>query len=216
VPILLSLGLMVILGRGLAILSPRFSAVRERAAGLDLPLDRAEEIGPGLQSTGALSPVFSVEVRRWAPHIERWSVEYSLPVDLIAVVMQIESCGDPMAVSSAGALGLFQVMPHHFLPDEDPFDVETNAARGLSYLAGGLSMASGDPRHALAGYNGGHGVIGSPSSQWAGETQRYVTWGVGILQDARAGLVTSPTLADWLASGGERLCQQAAQRLGEE
>jgi soluble lytic murein transglycosylase-like protein len=212
VPIVLSLGLTVSLWRGLAILGPRFLAVRSSAAGLVLPLDQARGLDTGSHTLGGLSPVFSAEVRRWEPSIERWSAEYSLPADLIAVVMQIESCGDPKAVSSAGALGLFQVMPYHFLPDDDPIDVETNAARGLSYLAGGLRMASGDPRRALAGYNGGHGVIGLPDPQWASETQRYVTWGVGILQDARAGLASSPTLADWLSSGGARLCRQAAQR----
>lgn len=207
---------MLTLGRGLAILGPQFTAVRARAAGPVTPLDRAQPVAQPIQPGGALSPIFSSEVRRWGPFIERWSVEYSLPADLIAVVMQIESCGDPMAVSSAGALGLFQVMPYHFAQDDDPFDVETNAARGLSYLTGSMRLASGDPRLALAGYNGGHTLIGRTDTLWADETQRYVTWGVGILQDSRNGEIASPWLASWLASGGEQLCRQAAQRWSGE
>jgi soluble lytic murein transglycosylase-like protein len=155
-------------------------------------------------------------VHRWASQIERWAAEYALPPDLIAVVMQIESCGDPLAVSPSGAEGLFQVMPYHFSRDDDPFDAETNAHRGLRYLAGAMSLASNDQRLALAGYNGGHASITLPESQWAAETQRYVKWGMGILQDARAGYSSSPTLAAWLASGGDHLCRQSAERLASD
>ena len=34
-----------------------------------------------------------------------WAEQYSLDPDIIATIMQIESCGDPNAVSSAGAQG---------------------------------------------------------------------------------------------------------------
>ena len=78
-----------------------------------------------------LSPVFSAEVQSWRSDILRWSNIYNLDPDLIAAVMQIESCGHPSVLSSAGAIGLFQVMPFHFQAGEDPFDPETNARRGL-------------------------------------------------------------------------------------
>lgn len=126
--------------------------------------------------------------------------------------MQIESCGDPLAISPAGALGLFQVMPFHFSSEDDPFDAETNAARGMRYLAGSLRLASNDLGLALAGYNGGHGVIGLGRLEWAAETRRYVAWGEAILQEARSGLTRSPQLEAWLSAGGDRLCQQADRR----
>lgn len=63
---------------------------------------------------------------------------------------------------------------------------------------------------ALAGYNGGHGVIGLDSSQWPSETQRYVTWGNGILNDIADGSSQSPGLQAWLHAGGENLCRRAA------
>ncbi|MBI1856315.1 MAG: transglycosylase SLT domain-containing protein [Chloroflexi bacterium] len=50
----------------------------------------------------------------WAAAISRWANASNLDPNLVAVVMQIESCGNPSARSSAGAMGLFQVMPFHF------------------------------------------------------------------------------------------------------
>jgi hypothetical protein len=161
-----------------------------------------------------LSPVFTPEVQYWQDEIVEWTVEYWLPPNLIATLMQIESCGNPTVVSSVGASGLFQVMPYHFAEGEDFFDPDTNAKRGLTYFAEGLARANGDVGLALAGYNGGHGAIELVPDQWSAETQDYQYWGSGIYQDAEAGLTESPTLQEWLASGGADLCQQARINLG--
>ncbi len=133
-----------------------------------------------------------------------------MPVELIATVMQIESCGAAQIASPAGALGLFQVMPFHFSGDEQPLDPEVNAARGLHYLARSLQLSGGDQAQALAGYNGGHGLIGRPRSTWPAETLRYVDWGMRILEDVRQSRLPSPGLQDWLDAGGAALCRRAA------
>ncbi|HEY57928.1 MAG TPA: lytic transglycosylase domain-containing protein [Anaerolineae bacterium] len=166
------------------------------------------------EAAARLAPFFTPEVQYWAPLIRRWSEDYGLDPNLIATVMQIESCGDPQALSRSGARGLFQVMPFHFRPHEDPFQPDTNARRGLTYLRQALQRAQGDVRLALAMYNGGPGVLTWPMAYWPAETQRYVGWGVGIYADAQAGKSTSPTLARWLAAGGASLCQRAHRRLG--
>jgi hypothetical protein len=163
---------------------------------------------------GAVSPVFTPEVQYWARSIESWTASAGLDPNLAATVMQIESCGDPHALSRAGAMGLFQVMPYHFAAGEDPYAPAVNAKRGLAYLARSLEAAGGDARLALAGYNGGIGVIGQPESSWKAETQRYAYWGSGIYADASSGLQASPRLDEWLASNGLSLCRQAGQRLG--
>jgi soluble lytic murein transglycosylase-like protein len=119
--------------------------------------------------------------------------------------MQIESCGDPRALSRAGALGLFQVMPFHFASADDPYNPDTNAARGLAYLKRSLKAASGIERLAFAGYNGGIGVIGRSESSWASETQRYAYWGNGIYREATDGSNTSLRLKEWMAAGGASL-----------
>lgn len=156
--------------------------------------------------------LFTPEVQRWRPLILTVAQQYDLEPTLVATVMQIESCGDHKAQSNAGALGLFQVMPYHFSDGEDPLNPEINAARAMDYLSRSLLLSRGDIRLALAGYNGGHGVISSPSEAWPPETVRYTRWGTSIYEQARLGLPASPALADWLAAGGRALCQQAASR----
>lgn len=160
-----------------------------------------------------LSPVFTPEVRLWEADILRWAENYNLHPNLIATLMQIESCGHPSIRSSAGALGLFQVMPYHFKPHEDPTDPDTNAKRGLRYLSRALILADGNPRRAFAGYNGGHGVISLKQRAWPAETRRYVTWATGILRDIAVGSQSSSTLNAWLKAGGASLCRKAALSL---
>lgn len=168
---------------------------------------------PAVASVG-LSPVFTPEVQHWSPQIQAWAAGYALDPNLVATVMQIESCGWPGAVSSSGAQGLFQVMPFHFVAGEAMQDPDTNAGRGLAYLALGLQRAGGDVGRALAGYNGGHSQIGKDPGLWPAQTQRYWYWGTGIYADAAGGQAASGRLEEWLASGGASLCARARQALG--
>jgi soluble lytic murein transglycosylase-like protein len=165
-------------------------------------------------STSRISPIFTREVQYWAGSISAWAAANSLDPNLAAVVMQIESCGDPRARSSAGAMGLFQVMPFHFASSDSPYNPDTNAARGLAYLAKSLSAAGGDARLALAGYNGGIGVIPRGEWTWSAQTKRYVHYGWPIYQDARSGSSTSAVLDEWYRRYGAGLCKQARDRLG--
>lgn len=153
---------------------------------------------------------FTPEVQRWGVQIIRWAEAYDLPPELVAIVMQIESCGDPTAVSSAGARGLFQVMPFHFGVGDDWMDSEINAARGMAYLARSYQLSNGKIDLTLAGYNGGHSVIMRHPSTWSDETRRYVYWGTGIWSDLGSRTVSRFTLNEWLIAGGEYLCRQSA------
>jgi len=80
---------------------------------------------------------------------------------LVLAVIDVESAFDPFAVSSAGAVGMMQVMP--FWPRElglttrDLLDVELNIRMGTSILAYYLEHERGDYRRALARYNGSLG-----------------------------------------------------------
>ena len=172
-----------------------------------LPMDTAT-------SASGLSPIFTKEVQYWGNDIIRWANASSLDPNLVAVIMQIESCGDPHALSRSGAMGLFQVMPFHFHIGENGFNPETNALRGLNYLSRSLSAGGGNPRLALAGYNGGIGVISRGEWTWSAQTQRYVYYGAPIYEDARAGLSQSQYVDEWYNKYGAGLCRQAAQGLG--
>lgn len=174
-----------------------------------LPMD-----APSNSISTAISPIFRMEVQYWAHSISEWAGASNLNPNLVATIMQIESCGDPRAISSAGAMGLFQVMPFHFLATDNPYNPDTNAARGLAYLAHALETANGDARLAMAGYNGGIGIIQRAEWTWSAQTKRYVQYGAPIYQDALNGRESSNALDEWYAHYGVSLCKQAHQRLG--
>jgi len=162
----------------------------------------------------SLAPLFTPEVQYWSSAISRWAGMSGLDPNIIATIMQIESCGNAFARSSAGALGLFQVMPYHFTSNEDPFDPDTNALRGLTYLRRVFDNADHNISWSLAAYNGGPSLIGMNESMWPAETVRYVYWGGGIYADAARSRSTSQRLNEWLEAGGSSLCQKAHQQLG--
>ncbi len=174
-----------------------------------LPLD-----APPDSTSSGISPIFRIEIQHWADSISEWASASNLNPNLVATIMQIESCGDPRAVSSAGAMGLFQVMPFHFYSTDNPYNPNTNAARGLAYLARSLEASNGDARLALAGYNGGIGIIQRAEWTWSVQTKRYVQYGTPIYQDAINGHESSNALDEWYSKYGISLCQQAHQRLG--
>ena len=153
-------------------------------------------------------------VQYWEEDILHWAAKWDLDPNLIATVMQIESCGDPQALSHAGAIGLFQVMPYHFSADEEPYKPNTNARRGMAYMNKALDTYNNDIRLAFASYNGGIGTAAKAESYWPNETVRYVYWGTGIYAEAQKGKQNSARLEEWLGAGGYSLCQQANQRLG--
>jgi soluble lytic murein transglycosylase-like protein len=171
-----------------------------------------QSAAPSLSS--GISPIFTSEIQYWAESIVRWAANAGVDPNLAAVVMQIESCGDPRATSRSGAMGLFQVMPFHFAASDSPYQPDTNALRGLAYLKRSLDKAGGNARLALAGYNGGIGVISRGEWSWAAETARYVKYGYPIYEDALGGASTSAALNEWYGRYGAGLCRQAAQRLG--
>jgi soluble lytic murein transglycosylase-like protein len=166
------------------------------------------------QSSTPLSAVFTAQVQYWSASLSRWAAAAGLDPNMAAVVMQIESCGNPSATSRSGAIGLFQVMPYHFAASDEPYAPDTNALRGLDYLRRSLAAARNDARLAFAGYNGGIGVISRSESTWPAETVRYAYWGSGIYADAMSGAAESARLNEWLIAGGTSLCAHASQRLG--
>ena len=94
----------------------------------------------------------------------------SCPSSLALQVMLHESSGNPTAVSSAGAEGLFQLMPTTAasLGVSNPFDPTQNATAGLTYLQQ-LYNQFGNWSDALIAYNEGPGTLSKgtiyPSSQ---------------------------------------------------
>ena len=163
---------------------------------------------------GGPTGFFHPSVNYLEADISAWADEFELDPLLVATVIQIETCGNSNAVSPVGAVGLFQVMPYHFLPGDDPLDPQINAQRGLDYLRQSFIKSNGDIRTTLVGYNGGHGQITREPESWPDETKRYVHWGSGIYQDARDNNSVGEALLAWLDAGGWQLCEDANIELG--
>ena len=165
------------------------------------------------RDTRELAAFYAPSVQRWADELDGWAREHAVDRDLLATVMQIESCGHPRVISGAGARGLFQVMPYHFAEDEDMLDPAVNARRGAGYLNYCHGLTEGVIGLTLACYNGGPGALSQTRENWSHETQKYYRWGIGIYADAAAGRRGSETLDAWLQAGGDRLCDSALQEL---
>lgn len=119
--------------------------------------------------------------------INQASARYGVPTRLIRGVIEQESGMNTNAVSSAGALGLMQLMPAtaQALGVQNPLDPSQNIDGGTRYLASLLQQFNGDSALALAAYNAGPNAV----RQYGGippypETQQYVRNVLALAQRA--------------------------------
>jgi soluble lytic murein transglycosylase-like protein len=110
--------------------------------------------------------------------IEAAAARAGLDADLVKAVVLVESGFRPSAQSSAGAVGLMQVIPAtgKRFGVFNLHDPASNLYAGTTYLAYLLKYFKGDVRLALAGYNAGEGAVvkhGYRIPPYA-ETQAYV------------------------------------------
>ena len=118
----------------------RFSTVRRSALLLLSGLLFTPAATPTVLAQ-SVSPTSTVAAHPHAAHIAEASRRFGIPPAWIVAVMRAESAGDVRAVSSAGAMGLMQVMPdtwaelriRHGL-GRNPYDTRDNILAGTAYL----------------------------------------------------------------------------------
>ena len=130
---------------------------------------------------------------------------------LVLAVMGIESAGRKDAISSAGAVGLMQLIPAtaERFGVTDSTDPAQNIKGGVAYLAWLMKEFDNDPLMVLAAYNAGEGAVkanqGVPPYA---ETRDYVPKVLAAFQVAQGlcltppELVTDPCVFKVLAAGG--------------
>jgi soluble lytic murein transglycosylase-like protein len=117
-------------------------------------------------------------------HIEAAARHHFVSVELVKAVISVESEFDALAVSSKGAQGLMQLMPHtaRRFGVGDSFDARQNIFGGTQYLRFLLDLFSGNVDLALAAYNAGENAVhryhGIPPYR---ETRQYVAKVQGLL-----------------------------------
>lgn len=121
---------------------------------------------------------FRENQKRFAPLLAEMSRTHNLPDALLHAVVTAESAYDPDALSSAGALGLMQLMPGtaQRFGVANRSNPRANVDGGTRYLKQLLEQFGNDLRLALAAYNAGENAVirhGRKIPPYP-ETQRYV------------------------------------------
>ncbi|MBY7025797.1 MULTISPECIES: lytic transglycosylase domain-containing protein [Clostridium] len=93
--------------------------------------------------------------------VEDASRKYGVDSNLILGIIKQESDFNPNVVSSAGAMGLMQLMPENCKEDgvSDPFNIEQNINGGVKQLKGYIDRYNGNVEMALMAYNAGPGTM---------------------------------------------------------
>lgn len=104
--------------------------------------------------------------------------KYNLKPGILKKMIEVESAGNPAAISKAGAIGLTQLMPATASElGVDPNDPLQNIDGGARYLRQNLDKFGGDYSQAIAGYNAGPNNKAVVAKDWRmlpSETKGYV------------------------------------------
>ena len=157
----------------------------------------------------------------WGPYVREAAARFGVPGHWVRAVMHQESGGQQQATSSAGAMGLMQVMPatyeglrERYQLGDDPYDPHNNILAGTAYIRE-MYDRFGSPGF-LAAYNAGPDRVDNYLARRAAlpnETVNYVaaiapnlgtdvpkSGPFAVYASARMGRAQRPTIAS-LAAG---------------
>jgi hypothetical protein len=155
-------------------------------------------MGPGGQAVGAPRMQHMQEVAdTYGKDILMATLDTKVSPALVLAVMGVESGGNPEAVSSAGAVGLMQLIPAtaERFGVTDSTDPVQNIKGGVAYLDWLMGEFNNDPVMVIAAYNAGEGAVrdnaGVPPFA---ETRDYVPKVLAAWQVAQGLCVSAPML----------------------
>jgi soluble lytic murein transglycosylase-like protein len=132
--------------------------------------------GAGSKTTAAAAVGPTAADGSYGAMIQSASRKYQVDPRLVSAVAEAESHFQQGAVSSAGAVGVMQLMPETAASlGVNPYDAAQNIDGGTHYLRQMLDSFGGDVKKAVAAYNAGAQAVrdynGVPPY---GETESYV------------------------------------------
>lgn len=146
----------------------------------------------------------SANALRFEPLLQEAAAREGISPDLVRAVIRTESAFDHLAVSSAGARGLMQLMPDAAkrFGVTNPFDPQDNIKGGVKYLRVLLKQFQGDVALTVAAYNAGEGAVtrygAVPPYR---ETRNYVRKILAILSQGPALPMATTTMASFTPGG---------------
>ncbi len=134
----------------------------------------------------------SADLRKlYHPIVKKVAGKYRIDPELVHIVIRAESNYDAFAISSAGAMGLMQLMPAtaYAYGVKNIFDAAQNIEGGVRYLRDLVTLYKGQTKLVLAAYNAGQEAVrkykGIPPYP---ETKSYIA---GIMRAYKKPTVTT-------------------------
>lgn len=103
----------------------------------------------------------SMKKTKYDAYFKKAALKYNVSESLLKAIAKAESNFNANDVSSAGAIGVMQLMPStaEGLGVKNPYDPEQNIMGGAKCISQKLKEFKGDVRLALAAYNAGSGAV---------------------------------------------------------
>lgn len=152
--------------------TPQTDAPVDTSPVTDTPAISSSSATNSTTSSGSVSSPENLE-----EYFKEASETYGVDINLLKAIARQESNFNPSATSSAGAMGVMQLMPSTAkgLGVTNAYDAQQNIMGGAKLMAQNLKKYNGDVSLALAAYNAGGGNVdkygGIPPFK---ETQNYV------------------------------------------
>jgi hypothetical protein len=144
-------------------------------------------------------------VEQWRPEIDEWSVVYGVDADIIATVLQVQTCGNKDYFSERELrYGLFGVEWFLFSEGDDHYDLNRNAELGMEVLRD-LSQQTNSEGLVFGGWKSRAAMVQS-FDRWPRLAMQFFWSARPIYVGAKAG-DGGAAAREWLASlEGQYVC----------